>query len=1222
MIELPEPTLLQLARRSVCVLLFLLAAGAPSASADITPHAGMLRQPAVSDSRIAFIYANQIWTVPRSGGTASPVAAPPARPMLPRFSPDGKTIAFTANYDGDLDIYTVPSAGGPLTRITHHPTEEVLCGWQDADHILFFARSMTDSGPGRITRLYSVPAAGGLPERLPMPYSGFGAVSHDGKTVAFSPLSTDERTWRRYRGGMAPDLWTMDLATGASKRITDWEGTDTIPMWGYNRAASVIYYVSDSGPEHRLNIWSYDTATATREQVTTFTDAEVRYPSIGPGADGKGKGEIVFQLDAKLMLLDLDTKESRAVSVTIPGARPRLRPHIEDASDLITRADLSPGAKRVLFTGRGDLWSVPAKEGPTRNLTRTDGVFERDGAWSPDGRWVACLSDQSGEYELWLRPSDARQPERKPALEGEPAGAGESDPYAATVELPVEPIRLTSLGAGFRYDPVWSPDSRHIAMTDKAGRILLVDLTFNPDGDRLASSVTREVDTDPWAEQAPLSWSHDSTWLAYVRQDDGNQHGCVWLYNLATGEKTRVTSPYYSASSPAFDRAGDFLYYVAARDYSSPMYADGDTTFIYAGTQRLMMAPLRKDVKSPFAPRSDEEEVRSGPPEKKKGDSKGRERPRREEARPLDKPADSPDKDNPRKKDGPPRFGQVGVDGVTIAAGEAVGRFVLAVPVEAADTGKSLKIDLSGFESRAIELPLAAGRLSNVEVSADGKVLFVRRGVDDERGGDIKLFDPREEGHGEQTVADGAGGFTMSAGGRRLLARRRGRWQILEPVAGGGRAQDVSTDGLRPTIDPRHEWEQIFADAWRLQRDFFYVPNMHGVDWPAIREQYGAMIGDAASREDVQYIIAEMISQLNIGHAYVTAPGDVERGPSVGVGLLGCDFELGRDSASGGTAYRFKTIYRGGPWDAEARGPLALSEPEDQRVVEGEYLLAVNGVPLDTSEDPWAAFIGLAGKPTVLTVNVAAVQDGRERRVLVVPVSSDQGLRYRAWVEANRAYVDRVTEGKVGYIYVPNTGTEGQNELFRQFFAQRDRAALIIDDRWNGGGQIPTRFIELLNRPVTNYWARRDGEDWTWPPDSHQGPMCMLINGQAGSGGDMFPWLFKDMKLGKLIGMRTWGGLVGISGNPGFIDGGSMTVPTFGFYKKNGTWGVEGHGVDPDIQVIDDPGQMLDNSPESDPQLAAAIKQMREEVADHPYTPPHRPEAPDRRGMGIPEKDR
>jgi tricorn protease len=1203
--------------------LILTAILASSALADTTPHPGMLRQPAVSDSRIAFVFANQIWTAPRSGGTATLVASPPVRPALPRFSPDGKTIAFTANFDGNTDIYTVPVAGGELSRVTHHPAEEILCGWRDATNLLFFAGGVSDSGPGRITRLYSVPVAGGLPEKLPMPYSGFGAVSNDGKTVAFSPLSTDNRTWRRYRGGMAPDLWTMDLATGASKQITDWEGTDTIPMWGFNRAASTVYYLSDNGPEHRLNIWAYDTTTGTREQVTKFADDEVRFPSIGPGPiETRGKGEIIFQLGTRLMLLDLDTREARKVEITIPGARPRLRPQLEDAAALITAADLSPSGKRVLFTGRGDLWSVPSKEGPSRNLTRTDGVFERDGAWSPDGRWVAYLSDASGEYELYIKPSDARPAPKN----GDKPDAGEKepqDPDTATNEVPPEPLALTKLGPGFRYNPTWSPDSRHIVMTDQAGRLLLVDVTFDATGERLLSSVVREIDIDPWDELPSFAWSHDSAWLAYTRSDDGNGHACIWLCNVASGEKTQVTSPYFAASSPAFDRKGEFLYYVSAREITSPQYADGDTTFVYAGTQRLMMVPLRKDVKSPLAPQSDEEEIKAEKAAKKNG--KPEKKPDGDKPAPPEEP-----KPEDKPKDGePPHFtGSLSQD-LDLPAISAALTTVTAVAMDEAAPAapsepKPMKIDLSGFESRAIQLPVPAGRLGNLAVSEDAKLLYIRRARDGEERLTLRLLDPKDDKLEERIVAEGVGGFNISATGKKLLVGRGGRWQTLDPVPGGGKAQDVPVDAMKTVIRPQREWKQIFSDAWRLQRDFFYVPNMHGVDWPKIREQYGAMVDDAASRDDIQFIIAEMISQLNIGHAYVQAPGDVDRAPQVGVGLLACDFEMGTDSLTGASAYRFKKIYRGAPWDAEARGPLAESEPEKDRIVEGEYLLAVNGVPVDISTDPWASFIGLVDKPTTLTVSFVPVMDGRQRDVLVTPVSggADQQVRFRAWIEANRVQVDRATEGKVGYIYVPNTGQEGQNELFRQFFAQRDRAALIIDDRWNGGGQIPTRFIELLNRPVTNYWAKRKGKDETWPPDSHQGPMCMLINGQAGSGGDMFPWLFKSMKLGKIIGMRTWGGLVGISGNPGFIDGGSMSVPTFGFYKKDGTWGVEGHGVDPDILVVDDPGKMLDNSPASDPQLTAAIAHMLEEVGAHPYTPPARPEAPDRKGMGIPEKDR
>ncbi len=411
-------------------------------------------------------------------------------------------------------------------------------------------------------------------------------------------------------------------------------------------------------------------------------------------------------------------------------------------------------------------------------------------------------------------------------------------------------------------------------------------------------------------------------------------------------------------------------------------------------------------------------------------------------------------------------------------------------------------------------------------------------------------------------------------------------------------------------IDPRGEWGQIFTDAWRIQRDFFYDPNMHGVDWEAIRKHYGAMLDDCVSRRDVSYVIGEMISELNVGHAYVRGHGDAEEGPKVPVGMLGADFELHEG------AYRITRIHEGAPWDIDARGPL--SEPGVD-VKEGDYLLAVNGVPLDTSKDPWAAFQGLANKIVTLTVSEKPNKDDDAREVIVKALKSESNLRYRAWIEKNRAYVAKKTDDRVGYIYVPNTSISGQNDLIRQFYGQVDTAALIIDERWNGGGQVPTRFIELLNRPITNYWATRDGKNEVSPSDSHPGPKCMLINGLAGSGGDCFPYYFRQAGLGKLIGMRTWGGLVGISGNPRLIDGGRISAPTFAFYETDGTWGVEGHGVDPDIEVIDDPAQMVDGG---DPQLDAAIEHMLDELKRHPYVAPQRPAYPDRSGMGIREEDK
>lgn len=1206
----------------------------------------MLRFPTVSDSQIAFVYANNIWVVPRAGGSASPVAAPPGMAAYPRFSPDGKTIAFTANYDGNRDIYTVPAAGGIPVRVTHNPAVEALSGWAGPDELLFYGAGMADR-PTRTTQMFKVSAAGGMPEKMPLPYASFGALSADGRRLVYTPHSTDNRTWKRYRGGMATDVWLFDLQDKSSKRITDWEGTDTLPMWGVGENQKTVYYLSDAGPEHRLNVWSYNADTGDRKQITTFADDDVRWPNMGKG---DGRGEIVFQLGSKLMLLDVGTGQSREVTVRIPGARQAIRPQIEDAARNLTAYTISPNGKRVLVVGRGDIWSLPTKEGAMRNLSRTSDEFEREAVWSPDGRWIAYLSDKSGEYELWLRPSDARwadEPKKDDAKDKQDDGKAEADKPdekpAVKHKGPREAVKLTSLGTGFRMNPTWSPDSKHVVLTDQAGNLILVSVVI--DGDT-ARAETKTIDTDPTSDSMPFSWSHDSGWLAYARADDQNRNGVIWLYKVATGEKTPVTNPMFAATSPAFDRKGDFLFYRSARNFTRPQYADPDTTFVYSGTEQLMMVPLRADVKNPLAPVSDEEEfgkdgkLTSGSaPARESGGAAGSGPAGGGGAQPARRPGRraseialhaQPDDQKPEHEDADKK------DGDDAKEPEKKGD-----AKKEPEKKKDVVIETEGFEARAIILPVPAGNFIMLAVSDDGKLVYGRRaGMDDDGEPErtsIKLFDPKSEKKEEETVIEGAGTFVLSANGKKMLVRTGGggggggaggaggaggrRLVVLDPSAGGGKQQEVSTSGMRAEVDPRAEWRQIFNDAWRVQRDYFYVPNMHGVDWAKMREHYGRMLDDAASREDVQYILGEMISELNIGHAYMQSAGDVETGPSLNVGMLGCDFELVGEPGASGSAYKVARIYEGAAFDADARGPLSQPAPKDKRVTVGDFILAVNGVPINTKEDPWAAFLGLADKPTTLTVNSAAAMDGA-REVIVKPIGNDTALRYRSWIERNRAYVESKTGGQVGYIYVPNTGVDGQNDLFRQFFGQRGKAAIIIDERWNGGGQIPTRFIELLNRPAVNYWAKRDGVDWTWPPDSHQGPKCMLVNGLAGSGGDMFPWLFKHNSMGKVIGTRTWGGLVGISGNPGFVDGGSMSVPTFGFYKKDGTWGVEGHGVDPDMVVIDDPALMHDGLDQpADPQLDAAIAHMLAEIKANPYTPPKRPAPPDRSGMGIPKSD-
>jgi len=1273
---------LSFARSTIALL--SVAGLAASAAGDVTPNAAMLRFPDISADSIVFVYSNDLWIVPREGGVAAPLASPPGMENNPRFSADGKTIAFVGNYDGNRDLYTIPIDGGVPTRVTHHPAGEMLSDWTPDGKLLFVSSGV--AGLQRQSQLFVTDAEGGMPEKLPVPYGGFGSISGDGKWLAYTLHSTDTRTWKRYRGGMATDVWLFNLEDKSSRQITDFEGTDTLPMWAPGDS-TVVFYLSDQGAEHRLNIWSFNVATGDKRQVTSFADDDVRWPSIGPvagggagAAGGGGGGSIIFQLGSKLMVLDLASSQSTQVKVTIPGDRPKIKSRSANPASLTSNGTISPTGKRVVLEARGDLWSLPAKEGVTRNMSRTSGFAERDPSWSPDGRWIAYFSDEPGEYELFVRPADSRPaPDDKAKKdEPQPIPAGWSDSA---------PRKLTSLGEGFRYAPRWSPDSKHIAFFDQNGRMFLTTVE---------SGETKEFDKDPWMGRPAFSWSHDSNWITYDRADSDNSNGCIWIYNVKSGENTQLTANMFDSGTPTFDRKGDWLFFNSKRAVDSPRYSDIDATFVYSDTAVLLMAPLRKDVKSPWLPKSDEEVIKKDEP--KKDDAKKDDDKKDEKKDNGDKAADADDglsgtweakatggtlppdglsftfkftlaadgkvtgsmsspmgtgegtgtfNKETRELDFSANIGgeDVSLKG-TFKGEEATGTWTVGdqagdwtakrtAAAEGAaksdddsksddkkpddkkddkkDEKKELKIDLEGFEARAIQLPLTPGAFNRLVV-ADGDKLIIGRTGSRGSGGDagIKIYNYKDDEKEEKSVT-GFGGFELSADGKKLLVMRGPTANIVNASA-GGKSQSVSSAGMLMTVEPREEWKQIFNDAWRLQRDFFYESTLHGVDWDRMRTHYGSMIDDCSSREDVAWVLGEMISELNIGHAYIQGVGDGESQPSQNVGLLGCDFELDRSGTE--PAYRISRIIRGGDWDSDAVGPLSMPGVD---VKEGDYLLEVNGQPLDTSKDPWAAFIGLAGRPTYLTVSSSPTLDVSARLVIVEPISNESNLRFRAWIESKRKYVDERTGGKVGYIYVINTGVEGQSDLFRQFFGQRHKQALIIDERWNGGGQLPHRFIELLNRPITNYWARRGGNDWPSPDPSHQGPKCMLINGLAGSGGDMFPWLFRFHGLGKLIGTRTWGGLVGISGNPRFIDGGSMSVPTFGFFKLDGHWGVEGHGVDPDIEIIDDPALMWNGG---DPQLDAGIDQMLGEIPTKAFKAPKRPAGPNRSGMGIPDTDR
>jgi len=1077
--------------------------------------ARLLREPAVSSSRLAFLYAGDLWVAPKAGGTAQRLTTAPGEEHYPRFSPDGSQVAFTGNYDGNPDIYVIPAMGGEPLRVTHHPGPDRVLGWTPDGKSLLYATPMT-SGTDRFFQIYEVPATGGLPKMLPVPYGEFGALSPDGATLAYMPNSQDLRTWKRYRGGDVSRIYLFDLTTHRSKRVGDDGASYSQPMW----RGSTLYFISDRDANKRYNLYAYDTSTGATRPLTAFDTFDIHFPSMGPS-------DIVFEAGGQLYLMDLATEKALPVQVRVVTDESTLRPRVEKPSDLIQNAAVSPSGKRAYFEARGDLFSVPAENGPTYDLTRTSGAAERYPALSPDGKTLAYWSDRTGNYELTLRPADGSGAERT----------------------------ATKLGPGYRYRIFWSPDGKRVAFVDQTMRINLCEV---------ATGQVTQMDKGLWLyeevqddgheslEGFTVNWSADSRWITWSRELE-NRIGAVFLYDTQAGKTVQATAGFYYDAGPVFDPEGKYLFLLTKRNFR-PVYGNIDPTWIYANLTRVAAVPLRDDVVSPLAPKDDVEEKeitsqRANEPTKEKNNDKEKEKTKLEI---------KPEKVEP------------------------------------------VGIDLAGFEQRMVILPPKASNYDQL-AAISGKVLYrdlrLAGSPEDEKT-PLMIYDLKERE--EKTVLGDVDRVIVASGGEKLLVRLKKDWAIVDAKPEQKMEKKLDLAAMEMTVDPRSEWKQIFDDAWRFERDFFYDPGMHGVNWNEMRTRYGNLLAQCVTRSDVNYVLGELIGELNSSHTY-RGGGDMEKPAKRSVGLLGCDFALENG------AYRIATIYEGAPWDTEARSPL---KDPGVNVKEGEYLLAVNGVPVDTSKDPWAALDGMAGTTVSLTVGPTP-SAANSRQVLVKPLEDESRLRHLAWAQVNREKVAKASGGRLGYIYVPDTGTDGQNELYRQFIGQFTKEGLVIDERWNSGGQIPDRFIELLNRPITNYWGVRDGKDWQWPEFANAGPKVMLINGWSGSGGDCFPLYFRMAKLGPLVGRRTWGGLIGISGSPGLIDGGGVTVPTFGMYSTDGKWLVEGHGVDPDMVVEDDPALMMNGG---DPQLDRAIQEALRLLRERPAVPPAKPAYQDRSG--------
>ncbi len=1055
-------------------------------------EARLLRFADIHEDRIAFVHAGDIWIVPAAGGTARRLTSDEGLELFPKFSPDGRWIAYSAEYGGNRQVWVIAVDGGTPRQLTFYndvgpmPPRggfdyQVLDWTPDGKHVLFRANRLPWGV--RMGRPYLVPFEGGMERPLAVPESGGGMLSPDGKKLVYTPISREFRTWKRYRGGRAQDIWIYDLEADTAEPITEYDGTDNQPVW----VGNTIYYTSDR-EDGRLNLWAHDLATGAARRVTEHRDFDVLWPSAGPR-------QVVYECGGQLYRFDPATSRSTRVPVQLTGDFLAALPAYRKVAGFVSGYDISPSGKRAVFAARGDLFTVPEQKGDTRNITRTDGVREMSPAWSPDGRHVAYLSDRSGEYELYLRAQD---------------GSGEER-------------RLTSGGAVWKSTPVWSPDGKKLAWADRTPRLRYLEVD---------TEQVLDVDTGVYGTFQSYRWSPDSRFLVYAKVEQ-TQFSSIFLYSLADRRIDALTDDTTNDFDPVFDPEGRYLYFLSDRDYNLT-FSGYEFNYFYTNPTRLYAATLRADAPPLLAAKSDEEQAEQPEPEPKQ------EPPSSKKKKRAAKAADADEDDSAEKP---------------------------------------LVIDVERFGDRVVALPGPSGNYGNLAATKDGVLYLFSTG---NGAAQLKLFSLDDEK--AQTILKEASAFAVSHDGKKLLYSHAGKYGIVDTKPGHEEgAGQLDLGGLEMKIDPRREWRQIFADGYRIVRDFFYDPGLHGVDWPALRALYEPLVEHVMHRADLDYILGELGGELNAGHFYVNW-GDMPRPERRNNGLLGA--EIVRDDSG---YFRIARIFHGENWHDDFRSPLTESGVD---VKQGDLVLAVDGRSTRDVPNFYALLENAAGRLVRLTVNERPERDGA-RDALVRPIDGETNLRYLDWVRSRRELVDRLSEGRIGYIHLPNTAGPGNRELRKFFYPQAHKDALIVDVRYNGGGFIPDRMIELVARRPLSFWARRGIAPFSTPGYFHDGPKACLINAYAASGGDAFPYYFKQLGLGPLIGKRTWGGLIGLSGNPGFVDGGSISVPTFRFIDTAGNWAVENVGVAPDIEVLDRPDLVARGQ---DPTLEKAVEVLLEEL--------------------------
>jgi tricorn protease len=1041
----------------------------------------LLRFPAIHGNQLVFSYAGDLYTVPATGGIARRLTSHEGYEMFARFSPDGKTIAFTGQYDGNTEVYVMPAEGGVPKRLTFTATLErddvsdrmgpnnIVMAWKGNDEIVFRSRMIEPND--FIGQLFSVSVKGGMHAQLPLPRGGFCSFSPDGKKLAYNRVFREFRTWKRYRGGMADDIWIYDFDTKKTVDITNNPAQDIIPMW----AGDKIYFLSDRDENKRMNLYVHDLEGKTTRQLTKFVDFDIRFPSLGDTA-------IVFEYAGYIYRFDLATEKSAKVPIRILDDRPGSRTGLRDVVKNINAFEIAPDGQRALFEARGDLFTVPAKSGPTRNLTATPGVHERNPKWSPDGKHVAYISDASGEDEIYIRPQDGSDSAQQ----------------------------ITNSGPPYKYALYWSPDSKKILWADKKMRLFYVDI---------AAKEVKLVDQGDTWEIRQYVWSPDSKWIAYARPENRGMQK-VFLHSLAKEKKHEVTDGWYDSYGPAFSSDGKYLYFVSERDFN-PIYSATEWNHAYADMARIYFVTLAKDTPSPFQPKSDEV---GGPPADEK-------------------------KDKEKKKEG--------------------------------KKDVVVKVDPEGLPDRILRLPIQPATYHDL-TSAGSHLYYLRKSHKDAKT-ILLMYDLSEKK--EHTIGS-AQGYEISADLKKMLVHHGEDYAIIDlPKAPFASKDKLDLSSMQVQLDRRAEWQQMFNESWRQMRDYFFDPTMGGLDWPAIRDKYAPLVPHVNHRADLTYLIGDMIGELNAGHTYVGG-GDLPRPPRIKTGLLGA--QLAQDPKT--KYYKISRLLKGTSWDKELHAPLAEI---GVGAAVGDYIIAVNGRPTNEMANIFEALVNTAGKQVKLKLNSAPVAKG-SREVTVVPIADEHSLYYYDWVQGNIKKVRDATAGRVGYIHVPDMQKRGLNEFAKHFYPQLRKEALIMDVRGNGGGNVSPMLIERLRREIAMISISRDTKPQPDPFDMLYGPQVCLINEFSASDGDLFPFRFKKHGLGKLIGKRTWGGVIGIRGTLPFLDGGYLNKPEFSRYDVAGTkWIIEGHGVDPDIVVDNDPAMEYAGI---DQQLNRAIEEILEEL--------------------------